>query len=79
MVHYGNQNVIFLIKNPQFYNCTKHIDVKLHFIREMIEQCEVELVKIHMDDNPTNMGTKMISLAMFMKCQTLIKVTITCK
>ncbi|TYK03226.1 Retrovirus-related Pol polyprotein from transposon TNT 1-94 [Cucumis melo var. makuwa] len=40
-----SQNAIHLSKNQQFHERTKHIDVKLHFIREMIEKRTVKITK----------------------------------
>ena len=37
---------------------TKHIDVKYHFIRDMLEDKLMKLVKVHTYDNPTDLMTK---------------------
>ena len=37
MLHYDSQSAIMLAKNPVFHAKTKHVDVKYHFIREVIE------------------------------------------
>lgn len=36
VVYYDSQSAIHLTKNEMFYERTKHIDVRLHFLREMI-------------------------------------------
>ena len=33
-----NQSAIKLVRNPQFHQRTKHIDVKFHFIRDLQNQ-----------------------------------------
>ena len=38
-----NQSAIAITKNPQFYDRTKHTEVRHHFIRDKIEQGEIEL------------------------------------
>ena len=38
-----NQGCIALAKNPKHHSCTKHIDMKHHFIREAIEDKVIEL------------------------------------
>ena len=38
-----------LAKNPVFHAKTKHIDVKYHFIRDMLEDKLLELVKVHVE------------------------------
>ena len=37
-----NQSALKLMKNPQYHARTKHISVKFHFIRELIEEGEIE-------------------------------------
>ncbi|MCO5568962.1 hypothetical protein L7F22_022665 [Adiantum nelumboides] len=41
-----------------FHAKTKHIDVKYHLIRDMLEDKLMELVKAHTNDNPKNLMTK---------------------
>ena len=38
-----NQSVIFLAKNPTYHARTKHIDVKYHYVRKVIEGNDVLL------------------------------------
>ncbi|XP_066316136.1 secreted RxLR effector protein 161-like [Miscanthus floridulus] len=33
-----NNSAIALMKNPVFHGCSKHIDIKYHFIRECVER-----------------------------------------
>ena len=47
-----------LAKNLMFHAKTKHIEVKFHFIRDMLEDKRLHLVKVHTDDNPANLLTK---------------------
>ncbi|OAE27126.1 hypothetical protein AXG93_3984s1010 [Marchantia polymorpha subsp. ruderalis] len=44
-----NQSAIHLIKNQMFHESTKHIDVKLHFIRDVIAEGFVVVEKVHKD------------------------------
>ena len=41
-----SQSEIFLAKNPAYHSKTKHIDVQYHFVRDMIEDKKVLLVKV---------------------------------
>ena len=50
-----SQSAIMLAKNPVFHAKTKHIDVKYHFIRDMLEDKLLDLVKVHTDDNPADL------------------------
>ena len=35
-------NIMAIAKNPQFHDCTKHIDVKYHFLRRKVEEEVIE-------------------------------------
>ena len=37
---------------------TKHIDARFHFDREILDEGDIELLKIHTKENPTYMLTK---------------------
>jgi hypothetical protein len=41
-----SQSAIFLAKNPAYHSKTKHIDVQYHFVRDMIEEKKVSLMKV---------------------------------
>ena len=63
-----------LAKNPVFHQKTKHIDVKYHFIREVLDDKLLELVKIHTDDNPADLFTKSLRAERFAHCRALMGV-----
>ena len=69
-----NQNAIFLTKNPTYHARTKHIDVKYHFVREVIEGSDVLLKKIDTKDNPSDMLIKVISGVRFQHYLKLIQI-----
>ena len=45
-LHCDSQSAIILAKNLVFHAKTKHIDVKYHFIRDMLEDKLLELVNL---------------------------------
>ena len=57
-LHCDSQSAIMLARNPVFHAKTKHIDVKYHFIREVLDGKLLELVKVHTDDNSADVLTK---------------------
>ena len=71
-VYYDNQSAIQLSKNQVFYERTKHIDVKLHFIREELSKGSVNIHKISTDENPSDMITKSLLSSKFDHCLELI-------
>ncbi|KAK4381343.1 Retrovirus-related Pol polyprotein from transposon TNT 1-94 [Sesamum angolense] len=54
---------IQLCKNPVFHDRNKHIDVRYHFIRDIVGNGTVNLEKIRSEENPADMGTKFLSWA----------------
>ena len=56
-----NQSAIHLAKNSTFHSRTKHIHLKYHFIRSVLEDGELKLEKIHTSQNPTDMLTKVVT------------------
>lgn len=64
-VHYDSLNAIYLSKNPVNHDKTKHIDIKLHLIRNELSKGVIRMVKVHTDSNPADMLTKVVSIAKF--------------
>uniref|UniRef100_A0A803QJ02 GAG-pre-integrase domain-containing protein n=1 Tax=Cannabis sativa TaxID=3483 RepID=A0A803QJ02_CANSA len=56
-----NQSVLHPMKNPMFYERSKHIVIKLHFIRDIIAKKEVFVKKVHTYENPTDLFTKSVA------------------
>ena len=69
-----SQSAIMLAKNPVFHAKTKHIAVKYHFIRDVLEDKQMELVKVHTTENPADLLTKGLPGKSFAHCQELIGV-----
>jgi len=64
-----SQSEIFLAKNPAYHSKTKHIDVQYHFVRDMIEDKKMLLVKVDIMKNTTNELTKSVSSEKFSQCR----------
>ena len=74
LLHCDSQSAIHLARNPVFHAKTKHIDVKYHFIRAVLEDKLIQLVKVHTDDNPADLLTKSWPSERFAYCRTLMGV-----
>src|SRR4051812_18577006 len=70
-----NQSAIYLTKDQMFHERTKHIDVKYHYIRDVVAQGEIKVCKISTHDNPADMMTKPVSVAKFELCSDLVGIT----
>jgi len=65
---------IYLAKNQVYHVRTKHIDVRFHFIREILDKGDIELQKIHKKENPADMLTKVISGVKLVHCKELLHI-----
>ena len=63
----GKKGAIFLANNRQVFMRTKHIDVRHHFLRDRVEDKDVDFQYIHSEDNPGYIMTKNTLAADFMK------------
>ena len=66
-----SQSAIHLGKNSTFHSRSKHIDVRYHWIREVLEAKLLELEKIHTDDNGADMFTKSLPRGKFEVCHSI--------
>ena len=56
-----SQSVIHLSKNLALHSKTKHIQLQYHFIWSILEDGQLKLEKIHTNDNPADMLTKVVT------------------
>ena len=67
-----SQSVIHLTKNNRYHDKTKHINIKHHFIRDVVVVGEIMVEKIHTSDNPADMLTKPLPITKFEHCLDLV-------
>jgi hypothetical protein len=64
-----SESAIFLAKNPTYHSKTKHIDIQYHFLRDMIEENKVLLMKVNTLKNVADSLTKSLSTEKFSQCR----------
>ncbi|KAL0433147.1 UNVERIFIED_CONTAM: Retrovirus-related Pol polyprotein from transposon TNT 1-94 [Sesamum latifolium] len=57
-----SQSGIQICKNPVFHDRTKHIDVRYHFIRDIVEEASLHLIKLIL--NQTQLIWELVSLTL---------------
>ena len=63
-----SQSAIHLAKNPAFHSRTKHIPMRYHYIRDLVEDEVLQLLKIQGSENPADMLTKSVPLGKLELC-----------
>ena len=65
VVHEDNTGAIFMVNNTQVGARTKHIDVKYHFSKELVEDGVMKVVYINTKGNYADVMTKNVTEAIF--------------
>ncbi|GJX57230.1 hypothetical protein Tco_0287127 [Tanacetum coccineum] len=50
-IMYDNKGAIDLSKNPVQYSCTKHIEIRHHFLRDNVQKGNISIEKVLSEDN----------------------------
>ncbi|KAD4385679.1 hypothetical protein E3N88_25848 [Mikania micrantha] len=64
-IYCDNEAALHIVKNPVQHSKTKHIDIRIHFIRDSFERKLIHLEKVHTDDNLADLFTKPFDTARF--------------
>ena len=67
-----NISVICITKNPVQHSCTKHIEVRHHFIRNHVEKGNITLSFISTENQLADIFTKPLTLDHNMECQKML-------
>ena len=58
VVHYDNQSCIKLIENLVFHERSKHIDMRYHYIRDLVQRKTIKLQYIATSEQVVDILTK---------------------
>ena len=58
IVYEDNLGAIFLLKNQQISQRTKHIDIRHHYLRDLHSEGRLDVRFIRSEDNPSDIATK---------------------
>jgi hypothetical protein len=67
-----SQSAIHLARNSAFHSRTKHIGLRYHFIRSLLEDEVLTLIKIQGSKNPADMLTKVVTIDKLKLCSTSV-------
>ena len=57
-IYCDNQSCVKLSENPMFHDKLKHIEIKYHYIRDMVQRGEMKLQYVAMDEQIADVLTK---------------------
>jgi hypothetical protein len=57
-LHVDNQSAIAIVRNSEFHDRTKHIEIRHHFLRQKVEEEEIHLAYIPTEDQTADILTK---------------------
>ena len=69
-----NSSTIKLSKNPVLRGRSKHIDIRFHFLRELVKDGVVDLSHCNTQDQVADIMTKPLRLEVFLKLRSLLGV-----
>jgi hypothetical protein len=72
VLHSDSQSAIHLAKNSAFHSRTKHIRLRYHFVRSLLEDDVLTLEKIKGSKNPADMLTKTVTTEKLKLCSTSV-------
>ncbi|GJX83341.1 hypothetical protein Tco_0332822 [Tanacetum coccineum] len=64
-IYIDNESTICIVKNLVFHFKTKHIEIRHHFIRDSYENKLIQVIKIQLDQNVTDLLTKAFDVSRF--------------
>jgi hypothetical protein len=67
-----NQGSIFIASNPVTEKRLKHIDIRYHYVREVVNRGLVKIYFIDGDENPADLLTKNLGSVKFLKFRAML-------
>ena len=75
-IYCDNMFAIALTKNPVFHARSKHIELRHHFISDLVQKEELQLEFISTNEQPADMLTKPITTEKFLKFKDMLGLTV---
>ena len=74
IIHCDNMSAIAMTKNPVFHARSKHIELRHHFIRDLVNNGEITMEFINTDDQPADIMTKAVTKDKLEKFKHLLRI-----
>ena len=73
LIQCDNNSIIQLSKNSVFHDRSKHIDIRFHFLRNLIKDKVVELSYCNSQEQVADIMAKPLKLEQFLKLRNMLK------
>ena len=67
VIYCDKKSTISLTKNPVFHGRSKHIDIKFHFIRDLVKDNEIVIEYCRSEEQVADIFTKSLKVDSFLK------------
>lgn len=74
-IYCDNRSAIAMAKNPVFHARSKHIELRYHFIRDLVSKGEICMEFVSTNDQPADALTKPVTREKFEKFKNELKIT----
>ena len=74
-IYVNNSSIIALAKNPVFYDRSKYIDTRFHYLWDCIANKKVEVKYVKTHDKVTDIFIKPLKCDVFIKIRDVLRVT----
>jgi len=74
VVYCGNISVVYLSSNPVQHQCTKHIEIDLHFVRDKVAAGAVCVLHVPMSSHYSDIFTKGLPSSVFIEFRSSLNV-----
>ncbi|KAF7144341.1 hypothetical protein RHSIM_Rhsim05G0019000 [Rhododendron simsii] len=75
VIYCDNMSAIAMSKNPVFHGRTKHIELRHHFIRDLVQNREIQLEFVNMKEQLADIMTKAVAADKYSQFQEIMKIT----
>lgn len=75
VIYCDNMSAIAMSKNPVFHARSKHIELRVHFIRDLVQKGEIQMEFLSTHEQPADMLTKAITAEKFEKHKKQLQLT----
>ena len=75
IIYCDNMSAIAMSKNPVFHGRTKHIELRHHFIRDLVQNGEIQLEFVNTKEQLADIMTKAVAAEFFSEFHQVMKIT----